>query len=370
MSQKIGILTFHASHNYGSMLQAYALQTYLENLGCEVSILNYRGAPQKMLYPKPYKYWDINALKGRLMHPFLFYKNCIKWNKFEHFMQQHMKLTDLHSTIGETKQILMSQKFDAIIVGGDQIWAVSNTDFYLGYFLPFSLPKCKKIAYAPSMGDFKWTHPNDIDIFLRSSLADFDALSIREKSAIETLQQIVQKEIVAMPDPAWLLSPEEYNKLDTKERIIGHKYLFYYDPKNEQDKGRYITNYAKRIGLKAVNSNSQYCPMTSFINKNVSGPIEFLNLIRNADIVVGRSLHLLVFALLYHKPFLIITSNPDTRLIDMLSSFHILDRIVSPEQLCSLPQPQDIDWNLVDDRINKMRSKANMFFKTHILCNQ
>ena len=67
--KKIGILTFHASHNYGSMLQAYALQTYLEGLDCEVSIVNYRGFSQKKFYSKPYKYWDWAALKGRLLHP-------------------------------------------------------------------------------------------------------------------------------------------------------------------------------------------------------------------------------------------------------------------------------------------------------------
>ena len=31
MNMKIGILTFHNSHNCGSMLQALALQTVLEN---------------------------------------------------------------------------------------------------------------------------------------------------------------------------------------------------------------------------------------------------------------------------------------------------------------------------------------------------
>ena len=36
---KIGIITFHAAHNYGSMLQAYALQTFLERNGNIVEII-------------------------------------------------------------------------------------------------------------------------------------------------------------------------------------------------------------------------------------------------------------------------------------------------------------------------------------------
>lgn len=49
----IGIITFHASFNYGSMLQAYALQTFLTKQGHKVEIVNYRTLRQKKGYPKP-----------------------------------------------------------------------------------------------------------------------------------------------------------------------------------------------------------------------------------------------------------------------------------------------------------------------------
>ena len=39
---KIGILTFHCAHNFGAILQAYALQEQIRLLGHEVSIINYR----------------------------------------------------------------------------------------------------------------------------------------------------------------------------------------------------------------------------------------------------------------------------------------------------------------------------------------
>lgn len=367
MKKKIGILTFHAAHNYGAMLQAYALQTYLKGLGCEVSIVNYRGFSQKKLYPKPYKYWDWAALIGRILHPVLFFKNCKKWNKFEQFLNRYMHLTYLHSSIGETKDIIVTNNFDVVVVGGDQIWNLTLADFYFGYFLPFSLPHCKKVSYAPSMGNLKWNHPNDIDIFIRSTLADFDAISVREKSNIEALQQIVQKEILEMPDPALLLSAEEYNRIGTPRRLIKDDYLFYYNPGDESDEKGAIARYAKEMGLKAVNSNSRYLPIKSFINKNDSGPSEFLNLVRYSNFVIGRSLHLIIFALLYHKPFIILTSDPDTRLLDILSVFDITDRIVSPEQLDSHLSLKEIDWDAVDGRINHLRSKARTFFNTHIL---
>lgn len=39
---KIGIITFQCAHNYGAVLQAYALKEYLKTLGHSVNIINYR----------------------------------------------------------------------------------------------------------------------------------------------------------------------------------------------------------------------------------------------------------------------------------------------------------------------------------------
>lgn len=210
-------------------------------------------------------------------------------------------------------------------------------------------------------------YPNDIDILLRSALSDFDAISIREKSSIGALHQIVRKEILEMPDPAWLLSAEDYNQLETSKRLISDNYLFYYNLGGENDEKGAIAKYAKRMGLKAVNSNSTYQPIKSFINRNDSGPSEFLNLVRHSDFIIGRSMHLIIFALLYHKPFIVLTSDPDTRFLDVLSVFDITDRIVLPNQLDSGLSLKEIDWCAVDSRINQLRSRANEFFHTHLL---
>ena len=43
---KIGILTFHCAHNYGAVLQTYALKTHLEHEGFCVEIMNYTPSYQ------------------------------------------------------------------------------------------------------------------------------------------------------------------------------------------------------------------------------------------------------------------------------------------------------------------------------------
>lgn len=52
MNKKKGILTFHAAYNYGSCLQAYALQTFLNQNTNEnkFEIINYRPYNQYGMY--------------------------------------------------------------------------------------------------------------------------------------------------------------------------------------------------------------------------------------------------------------------------------------------------------------------------------
>ena len=51
--KKIGTITFHAAHNYGSNLQAYALQEYIKKISgkeYEYEIINLRTDIQKQQY--------------------------------------------------------------------------------------------------------------------------------------------------------------------------------------------------------------------------------------------------------------------------------------------------------------------------------
>lgn len=363
-SIKVGILTFHAAHNYGSMLQAYALQTFLTDLGIDASIINYRGAAQSYLYMKPYKYWDKSLLLGRLKNPTLLIKNMKKWNKFEKFMLDFMHLTFRHSTIEGTICTIKEEQYDVVITGGDQIWAVSNPDFYMGYFLPFYIPKCRKVSYAVSIGDERWTNPQSIDFFFKSMLNDYDVISVREKSTADIISHILNKQVLVMPDPAFLIDTEKYNLLTKNEAICRKKYLLYYDPKKETDPKGYLYKYARSRGLYALNSNSYDSYIRHFINKNDSGPAEFINLVKNAEIICGYSMHLIIFALLYHKPFIVISDNPDARLKNLLIHFNLMDRIIPYEELNNNLTFRTIDWITVDSKIQELREEALLFFKS------
>ena len=100
MAKKIGILTFHYAHNYGAVLQAYALKTKLQRMGYEVQVLNYQNKYIARRYRKGIHidFWKRDILPnrwGRIL-------NIIKeqhyssaewneqWDAFETFIRENL----------------------------------------------------------------------------------------------------------------------------------------------------------------------------------------------------------------------------------------------------------------------------------------
>ena len=71
MKKKIGILTFHRVSNYGAVLQAYALETALKNLGADCEIIGYQNSILTEQY-NPYSRTYLN-----IRHPKRFLKNLV-----------------------------------------------------------------------------------------------------------------------------------------------------------------------------------------------------------------------------------------------------------------------------------------------------
>lgn len=352
--KRIGIITFHASHNYGSMLQAYALSVALKELGHDVEVINFRSLAQKMVYIKPHKYWDISNIKSRLLFPILFFRTLKKWKKYESFMKSEMPLSEEINYFEDIRRLILEKEYDAVITGSDQIWNINCTDFNIGYLLPFTIP-CKKIAYAPSVGHLQLTNA---DLLFKSALSDYDFISVRESSSAEVLSDLLKKTVYTVPDATWLMPLEIYDRMSYDRPIVNGKYLFYYRPQLEYKESGKILEFSRMHGLKAVCSNTVSSFNPSFKNQNDAGPKEFLNLIKYANIVCGYSMHMIIFSLLFHKPFYVISENQDIRIKDLLKYFGLENRIVSSSNIMNEHNVKDIDWRKVDAKITELRTIA------------
>ena len=221
---RTGILTFHRSINYGSVLQSWALQHVLSANGIESFVIDYEPEKYRLLYESN----AINApgFKSKVKKALEFKRNTRRQHLlFDEFRSNQLRVTTeqyYYNTPYESYE-----RFDSIITGSDQIWNTSLSDCDPIFFLPFDF-KGRKIAYACSVnsGAPNKRFPKK---WLLKWINDYDSVSIREDSGVQKVFSLTGREdIVKMPDPTLLLGTDDYSEL-IRSRIHQEKYIFLYN---------------------------------------------------------------------------------------------------------------------------------------------
>lgn len=244
MNKNVGIITLHYSDNYGSVLQAYALQTYLEkHANLNAWIIDYIQKYDSINY----KLFRTDIYRKRpqaFLADILFLKSNQKRKaSFEKFRKKKLHITlEKYYTLEQLKKL--NRKMDAFICGSDQIWNFDCTNgIDEAYFLAFVDKEKKKISYAPSFGQISF----QIDEMkkIKQYLDNFDLISIREKSMKKKLEGKIGKSVKCVIDPTLLLDREYYDEL-CKEKHNNNKYVFVYMLEENID----LLKYAKKVSAK------------------------------------------------------------------------------------------------------------------------
>lgn len=358
---RVGIINFHGSYNYGSLLLTYALQRKIEEKGCEVKIINYLSLKQRNQYTLPIIV-SRNPVKRFIER--LFWIPYIKGMKqkykmFDSFRNNYLNMTKEYDDFDNLKSI--DNSFDVLISGSDQIWNLGCYDFSWAYYLTFS-NKAKKISYAPSIGPGINKLGKDDKKTVINALKDYKYISVRDNNTQHFVEHLINIKPEIVLDPTMLLTKDEWSSLVGNTPLIQDKYIFYYDPFDHKEGFKLAQEYGKKKGLKVITSNvfqAFYQPLSSFKHKLDCGPIEFLNLIKYADICIGRSFHLAVFCILFHKQFIIVNGETDERVKELYKIFEIEN--YTNNKLITL-NTENIDSILTKERI-KSNNFINMSLK-------
>lgn len=359
----IGILTFHAAYNYGSMLQSYALLRICNTIG-KAEVINMRNARQKQQYQYfiDFRKEGVPSLRRLIKHMLFlpFRKGLKKKNQlFENFLSEY--LTRVEET--DENNVFSHNQYDCYISGSDQIWNPIANDFSWEYLFD-SLKHGKKISYAASMGP----SPHDVLSLphgtldrMAKDLSSYDALSVREKGTQDALKKLGVSGAEIHVDPTLLLSKEEWVKLaGSKERIVKEKYIFFYNPVYVENTYRAARELSKHTGLKIVSSNvANFKSMVKYPDFKYifgCGPIEFLNLIQNAEFVIGHSFHLMVFSVLFGKKFVAVNGMKDSRIKELLELSDLTCNATNEKKSCidvynNCKVAIDVEAKLADKRM-------------------
>ncbi len=337
---KTGIITFHASHNYGSMLQAYALQQTVESLGHDCEIINFRTPRQRRYYRPFYRRTLLRSKVKALLKPVAAWTDCRRSRIFERFLLERLRLSEREYASLEELQAARLP-YSAIIAGSDQIWNTSCLDHDRAFFLPFAPEGCRRIAYAPSMGPVPEEQvSHDFDNQIRDDLARFAAISVREPLTADRIADITGRRPVVLPDPTLLLEPAEWRRLIPAKPLVDGDYIYLYAPWYDEHIYREAARLSAELGLPVVTSMPSHIGRWrrshGFRFAGAAGPLEFLGLIAGARLVVSGSFHAAVFSLLLDRRLYAVDGMADARVGNLLTLTGLEHLAQSPAAL--LPQ--------------------------------
>ena len=361
-------VTFHASHNYGSMLQAYALQQVVKSLGHENEIINLRTNAQKHVYRSFAKL----PLRKKLIFQILFhskYSGALKkYQLYEDFLKNELQLTKEFPDIDEIKSAGLD--FDCYISGGDQIWNTAPKDFDWSYYLPFT--DAKKISYGVSMGPRGEEQVTQRDK-VKQYLNEYAHLGVRENGTKGIVESLTGKTATITLDPVLLLPKEQWLKKYPQEPIIDGDYIFVYSPRYKKGAYEIARRLGKKYGYKVirsvnihpkVNLKGEMCGITEHI---ATGPWEFLNLLQHSKFVVSGSFHAVVFSILYNKPFFAVNGNKDNRMITTLENCGLMERTICEEDFEEKAEiAEKCDFSSANNFLETERKKSIEFLKNSI----
>ena len=376
-------ITWSSYNNYGTLLQAYALQQKLEQLGCENEILydaevlrrqfagkDRRKAAENGSDSLGQKLARLLRCPGRLGRKALSRTNAAAYQRpftasreaSEAFRREALKI---RYDVPVEEFSGLDRDYDAFVCGSDQVWSVFDEVFNPFYYLDFTAKP--KIAYAPSMGTDRI--PPQRAEQIRALVQDFTAISVREESSARRLEEITGRAVSWVLDPTLLHERSFWEQFTDGAEAPSGKYLLCYFLRNQPWYFDYAMTLARKMKLKLVliPSDWEYLQYP-FITGFGVGPREFVNLFRNAAFVLTDSYHGSIFSTIFDRDFLYLQrfrdDDPESQNIRIHSLFGALglgDRIVTQDRKPARITP--IDFGAVHATLANLRRSSITFLR-------
>ena len=333
---KIRLMTFHTPKNYGAVLQAYSLMSYLNKFSDDVKIIDYNTPELRAKYP---------------IIP-----------KSKNFKQFAAKMIMLPLYICKKLSALTSSRIEAdtVITGSDQVFNPTRiSDERKAFYLDFVPNGIKRVSYAASFG--VKSIPDEKYDEIANYLKKFDLISVRESAGIDIVKDLSGKKATEVLDPVFLNDKIFWSNTAKPYKKKFENYLFYYRLMNSADSDRTARKIAKEKNLRLVVMTDGLLKWKADKVLRDVGPDEFLYLTQFADYVVTDSFHGVAFSLIFEKQFAFSDINPATneRGLNLLKNAGI-DRIA----FCSAPEfSTELNYSKINARLSALIIKSQNFLE-------
>ncbi len=367
---KVAIITRRYGDNFGSILQAFALQWIISTYEPDNVILDYDELYHNIRWRIRPLVYDILSFIVKLC-PI----KCIWRSKrvfFENRNEQKNKFRMFDNRLTKTEKVLRKKSdlrkacegCSVCICGSDQIW--SPILFDENYYLTFlNNTKVKKVAYATSLGVNKKEMISNRMVRL---MKRFDKISVREKVGCNIVSSLIGTEIKHVLDPTLLLPITAWKEMESSVKIEGD-YILCYFLKSKELPNSFIQSLKKRTHCKVVNIQMYYNinDIIADIHLYKVGPQDFLSLVSKATYVCTNSFHGTIFSYIYKKSFFVFDrfnqndkANQNSRIDDLLKTLNLeCQKVPMGEDTCA---NINISYPIMNN-FDHMRSQSLNFIK-------
>lgn len=355
---KVGIITQPLIDNYGGVLQNFALQQVLRELGHEPLTFDLYPGNLGYRYFRDIAVRCIKRVLGRnvkiLVPPFKTRKNP----EIKQFVETHISLSRPMYGRYRSKAI-KRYGIEAMIVGSDQTWRPIYNYSIEDLFLRFAAKQpIRRVAYAASFGTSDWEYTPEQALACRPLLAKFDAVSVRELSGVTLAARLGCDNALHVLDPTLLLGSKGFNSVISpykgkpSEPYLGAYIL---DPSEETTKS--LHSMAKSLGLgRVVQFQAGHDGM---------GPGQWIDAIRSGAFFVCDSFHGCVFAILNHIPFiaLVNSSRGADRFYSLLQPLGLQSALYNSLPANVSVEADSYPWDEIDAKLEKQRQISYNFLR-------
>ncbi|MET6759747.1 polysaccharide pyruvyl transferase family protein [Pseudoalteromonas sp. NCIMB_1079] len=375
---KIGILTQHLHNNYGGLLQAFALQRYLSNQGHDVLTIDFTSDNIGATLNKKSRTSEVKNIIYYYIRKYILRRNIksifpvsdeVKASigkETRRFVAENIRTTQKLTSIDQLKY-LDSYKFDAYVVGSDQVWRPRYSPGLPAFFLDFlnDDKKTKRLSYAASFGTDNCNEysPSELTKF-SNLLKKFNGISVREDSAVELCKRHFDVSVEQVLDPTMLLTKEDYIELVDKDEIAvsdGNMMVYVLDQSVEKvEMIDRVANFKNLTPFTVMPSDETgiYPPVTKWLRGFM-----------DAEYIVTDSFHGVAFSILFNKQFIAIgnKSRGIARFTSILKKFGLESRLlINKSDLRESTLDETIDYSLVNELLAKEQSYAFNFLKKNL----
>lgn len=373
---KVGLCTPYKIDNYGTKLQAYAVQEKIKGMGYDVEVVNFDRRSDYRISKLIKRYANKEFIQGkiyrknddRMSHEDVRVNLKIRKDAINSFDQSHYKLTPLIK--GYPALCEYAKECTAIICGSDQIWLPGNVNNPT-VTLEFTLKSCKRIAFAPSFGIS--VIPDKLKKTYKNFLTQFDSLSVREIQGAKMIKDLTGIDAPVVLDPTLTLDENKWNELAEEGRNhVSDKYMFCYLLGTTEQHRIEARRIADNLGLKLVimphfkayvPADEKYSDVCLY---DVS-PCDFVRMIREADYVCTDSFHATVFSIINKKRFMTFerfkadsVNSANSRIYSLLGQLDLLEHIWS-ENTTKAQEEEFPDYAEVNKKLSLLREQTDAY---------